>query len=89
MLVGPSTSEGEESFDICVCSPEWLQQEHQPIIGRHLLIVNHFDWPSIEAFLELKVAECSGTSWDEVAEKVGRLGHWEFEDYRPARGELQ
>jgi hypothetical protein len=24
-----------------------------------------------------------GNSWREVAEKVGRLGYWEFEDYKP------
>jgi len=25
---------------------------------------------------------CEGSTWTEVAEKLGRLGYWEFEDYQ-------
>lgn len=63
MLVGPSDSLGEESFDVLVCSPDWLRQQPDPVIGRHLLIVNVFHWEKIRSFLERKVSECQGTDW--------------------------
>jgi hypothetical protein len=34
---------------------------------------------------ERRVANCEGDTWQQVALKVGRLGHWEFEDYREAK----
>jgi Immunity protein 8 len=83
MLVGPSEGQGEESFDVLVCSPDWLREQPNPVVGRHLLIVNGFKWDRIRSFLEQQVAACEGANWSEVANKVGRIGRWEFEDYRP------
>jgi len=90
MMVGPPGDlGGEESFDVVVCSPDWLrEQAADPVIGRHLLIVNTFEWDRISAFLASQVAACEGGDWSEVAEKVGRIGHWEFEDYEPDAAEL-
>jgi len=83
MIVGPAGSVGEESFDVVVCSPAWLSEKPGPVIGRHLLVVNSFQWKKIRTFLELQVGACEGEDWSEVAKLVGRIGHWEFEDYRP------
>jgi Immunity protein 8 len=83
MLVGPSDGDGEESFDVLVCSPDWLRHQADPVIGRHLLIVSGFKWGRIRSFLDEQVAACEGADWLEVVNKVGRIGRWEFEDYRP------
>src|SRR5260221_408716 len=84
-LVGPKNGEGEESFDIQVCSPKKLQeicQEQGFLVGRHHLIVCRYDAPTIKRLITELIERCEGDSWREVAEKVGRIGHWEFEDYK-------
>jgi len=85
-MFGPEGSEGEESFDILVCTPTWLSAEVEregPIIGRHYLIVGTFDLRQIRSVLERFAGRCVSQTWDEAAVKLSRLGHWEFEDYQP------
>lgn len=83
-MVGPEGKEGEESFDIDVCTPKWLEETYKfedVVVGRHHFIVREYNYErivnAIRDFLQL----CSGEDWNEVAEKVARLGKWEFEDY--------
>lgn len=86
-MVGPKHGEGEESFDINVCTPKWLAEACQRegfVIGRHYLIVARYDVPQIKKLVVELIERCDGNSWQEVAEKVGRIGFWEFEDYKPA-----
>ncbi|HTL41434.1 MAG TPA: Imm8 family immunity protein, partial [Pseudolysinimonas sp.] len=45
ILAGPADGPGEESFDVNVCTPEWLRREVEqtgPMVGRHLLIVSRW-----------------------------------------------
>ena len=84
VMVGPKGAEGEESFDIHVCTPKWLVQNHKPhdiIVGRHYLILFEYDYARLKKFLEKLVSACVGENWQEIAEQVGRIGAWEFEDY--------
>jgi len=81
LLVGPSEAPGEESFDLVVCSPEWLRAQGRPIIGRHHLIVPNFNYDDLLSLVENYLERSTGSDWKEVACKVGRLGRWEFEDY--------
>ena len=86
VMAGPKGAAGEESFDLEVCTPEWLGERLRTdsvVMGRHHLIVADYDWNRISAFITKWVGKCEGDTWQEVALKVGRLGHWEFEDYRP------
>ncbi|MCP5021562.1 MAG: hypothetical protein GY930_07270 [bacterium] len=85
IIAGPEGADGEESFDLEVITPRELARRVEgsgPMSGRHLLIVNRFDADHIAAWIDKSVAACSGGSWVEVAEQLGRIGHWEFEDYR-------
>lgn len=83
---GPSDGPGEDSFDILVCTPKWLDREmgvDDIISGRHRLIVKRYDIEAIRRFILKYTQHCTGATWHEAAEKLGRLGLWEFEDYRP------
>jgi hypothetical protein len=88
VIVGPNGAAGEESFDVEVCTPKWLSErlrKEAVVMGRHHLIVANYDWTRISAFIRKWVASCEGGTWEQVALQVGRLGHWEFEDYREAK----
>lgn len=86
VIAGPAGQDGEESFDLTVCTPGWLSDKIRPsgmLVGRHLLIVCRYDYLALRHFLVDYCQHCRGDSWGEVAEQLGRLGKWEFEDYRP------
>lgn len=82
LIVGPSDGPGEESFDVLLCSPQWLAEREKPTVGCHHLIVPKYDYDVLLAFLDEYLEGCEGRNWDEVAAKVGRLGKWEFEGYQ-------
>lgn len=85
-MFGPEGSEGEESFDILVCTPGWLASEVARkglVDGRHHLVVDNFDLAQIRSFLVVYARNCASKTWPEAATKLSRLGKWEFEDYRP------
>ena len=54
---------------------------NEVVIGRHHLIVREYNYQKIADSIQDFLRECTGESWIEVAEKVSRLGKWEFEDY--------
>lgn len=83
-MVGPKGGEGEESFNIEVCTPRWLEETYgrdEVIIGRHHLIVREFNYKKVAATIKQFLQHCSGKDWNDVATRVSRLGLWEFEDY--------
>jgi hypothetical protein len=84
-MVGPAGSVGEESFGITVCTPEWFEQNMKGSVvsGRHHLFVKEYDYEELKSFFVKYCSTCTGNSWAEAAEKVARIGYWEFEDYRP------
>ena len=87
MIVGPADDPGEESFDITVCTPQWLAEQCRAQGGfydpRHHLVVTleTFDQRALRAWLEARVRAVDAPTWHEVGERLGRLGYWEFEDY--------
>lgn len=82
-MFGPEGSDGEESFDLLVCNALWVAEESKQRVlsGRHHLIVSRFDIDEIRLFLEEIGKASAGRTWQDVAEKLGRYGKWEFEDY--------
>jgi hypothetical protein len=86
-IVGPKGRSGEESFDIKVCTPGWLANmcaTEYFVVGRHYLIIAKYDWMALKSVVTKFIERCSGSSWQEVAQKVARIGYWEFEDYQPS-----
>ncbi|MDM8178144.1 immunity 8 family protein [Olivibacter sp. 47] len=85
LIVAPLNGEGEESFDIVLCTPQWLIENHQIsdiIIGRHYLIVFEYNYSRIYNKLKELIENIDGENWDDIGMKVGRIGKWEFEDYQ-------
>lgn len=84
LIAGPVGGPGEESFQFLVCTPAQLAERVRrdgPLNGHHLVIVEDFHWPTIRRYFERLVARVSGRDWREVADKLGRYGLYEFEDY--------
>lgn len=86
VIVGPAGLEGEESFDIEVCTPKWLLQNYGQddiVFGRHHIVVFEYQYDRFVDAITSYVETCEGASWDEVAQKLSEIGRWEFEDYSP------
>ncbi len=86
-MIGPAGSPGEESFGFTLCTPTWFAQNRRGefALGRHYLFVSGYDYTALEKFVRGYCQRCMGNSWTEVAQKVARLGYWEFEDYAPSK----
>lgn len=86
MIVGPDDGPGEESFDITVCTPEWLSRAADSGFydARHHVVVNldAFDSAALRRWLAKRVESVQADTWSEIADRISRLGYWEFEDYR-------
>ena len=84
LMIGPENEEGEESFDIVVCSTRWLGErasESDVVDLRHHLLVAKYNWTTLVDYIERFLADIDEESWQAVALRVGRLGRWEYEDY--------
>lgn len=84
-MIGLMNEEGEESFDIVVCTPKWLMGRYGPsdvLLGLHKLIVFKYDYLRLRQFIDKYLMRCSGNTWKEVADKVSLLGQWEFEGFQ-------
>jgi hypothetical protein len=82
---GPKGEPAEDVFYFLVCSPKWLVHslsEKPFVFGRHYLILNHYNYDKIWTIISSFCKQISGSTWTEVATKLARYGHWEFEDYR-------
>lgn len=89
VMAGPAGEAGEESFDLLVCTPAWLAREvakNGPQVGRHYLIVESWDAARVRSIVTHLFERETAENWPRLGEKLARLGHWEFEDYRPYEG---
>lgn len=83
-MIGPLGGAGEESFDIEVCTPKWIESHHgvgEVVIGQYYMFVREYNYQNIVSAIERFLKGCSGKDWREVSNKVSRLGRWEFDGY--------
>ncbi|OZB81673.1 MAG: hypothetical protein B7X32_16115 [Microbacterium sp. 13-71-7] len=89
LTLGPTDGPGDETFDVTVCTPEWLAQACRKTGGiydaRHHVIVTmeQFHERVLHDWFEARVRAVEGDDWSEIGNRLGRLGFWEFEDYTP------
>jgi hypothetical protein len=84
LMVGVENAIGAESFDIFVCTPDWLKdhcRDDEAMSGRHMLIVCEYDFNLIKIQINRWLNSCTGNNWRTVAYKFSRFAAWEFEDY--------
>ena len=85
LSIGPEEESGADSFDLLVCTPDWLKNDPRKFVwGRHMLIVFEYDLNFIRVGINQHIETCFGNDWNEVAQKLSRIYAWEFEDYRPS-----
>jgi len=69
-------------------APEWLAKACTQVGGiynaRHHIVVNieEFEQLALRAWLSAGVQEVEPDTWAEIGQRLGRLGYWEFGDYR-------
>jgi hypothetical protein len=81
---GPLGSEGAETFQATVCTPGALAdlvERDGVLAGRHFNFVESLNTDRVEDFIRDRLRRLDGDTWQHLAEKIGRLGFWEFEDY--------
>lgn len=86
VMAGPSDGPGAESFDVLICTPGRITEmarANGPLLGRHMVLVDRFDAVQIRRFLVGVFEAEEAATWPELGERLGRIGKWEFEDYRP------
>ena len=86
LTIGIKGQRGADNFQLMVATPKYIQKMHpnQPaILLRHYLIVFRYDFNEILDVINNYVHSIEEDSWDKVAEKIGRIARWEFEDYKP------
>jgi Immunity protein 8 len=85
LIVGEEKMGGEESFDVMLCTPQWLISNCEAadiIIGRHYLIVFEYNYQRIYTKLKSLIEDIEANSWEDIGSIIGRVGKWEFEDYK-------
>ena len=81
---GPQGERGEDIFQVMVCTGAWLQgqAEQDGIMSlRHYILVPRYDYAAVLRFLESALSSIEAESWEDIASRISRLAHWEFEDY--------
>jgi hypothetical protein len=83
--IGPVDGEGEEVFDLMVCSPVWLAA--QPFEkgyrwGRGKLLTLRWDPQIVERAVRDICLRSEGEDWAAIARRLAQVMDWEFSGYR-------
>ncbi len=84
ILVTQTDAHGEESFDVTVCTPKWLQEHCQKddvLFMRHHVVVLEYDRDTLTKAIISKVEEIEADNWQKLGNRLARYAFWEFEDY--------
>ena len=85
LAIGPVDQPGADNFEIMVVTSEFLRTQYpgdKCYLLRHYLLVKEYDFASILALLTKYVNSLEAQTWDQLAQKIGQVARWEFEDYR-------
>ena len=85
VMIGTRGEEGEESFDVEVCSPAWLEKnlvDAEVVVARPYILMRSYSYRSLHAALDKYISGCSGPDWDSIALQLQKLGRWEFDNYQ-------
>jgi len=81
--IGVAGQEGADNFDFVVVGPDWFGN-NPPGNGfrwaRHFIVLHAWDPKVVRRAIEDLCHRATGATWEEVASKLSRFGHWEFED---------
>lgn len=83
-MIGPDPGKGEESFDFCVCSQEWINDEIQQrryVVAHRLMVISHWNVELVKRGINETISSLVADSWKELAKKLSVFASWEFEDY--------
>ena len=86
ITVGIEGQKGADNFQLMVATPKYIQKAHpnqSAILLRHYLFVFRYDFNWILEVINRYIRSIEEDSWEKVAEKIGRIAWWEFEDYKP------
>lgn len=84
-FIGPADEDSADAFNIIVCTPIWFAENYitDPVVfGRGYIFVFEYNLEIIEKVIDEFCEKCIGENWMDVAQKVSRIGIWEFEDYK-------
>ena len=76
----------ENSFQLTICTPQWLIENYAAddiVVGKDLLIVFDYNYPRIVQWLNRNIERCTGETWEEIAQKIKYIASWEFDAYQP------
>lgn len=81
--MGPHNELQDEgkSFQLTLCTPQWLSDNHADDIvvsGKGLFIVFDYNYPQILKWLTTYIEHFTGTTWQDVARRLGYVTHYEF-----------
>jgi len=82
--IGHEGGEGADIFTFYVCTISALEDQLKVKgceLGRHLIILERFDWELVEKAICDICANASGETWEDIAHFIARYGSWEYEDY--------
>ncbi len=85
LFIGLEGESGSDTFDSYLCSPSGLVEllkDQDILIGRTLIIAREYDYEAVRSRIAKYCSRTLSDTWTEIAQKLLRLGHWEFENYK-------
>ncbi|MFD2784145.1 immunity 8 family protein [Hymenobacter rubripertinctus] len=83
--IGPIGEKGADYFDVFVASAGYLQilfPDEAASFLRHTILARDYNVKQVVALMEKYVNSLEEDTWEMLADKLSRVAHWEFEDYR-------
>ncbi len=82
--VGVEGEEGEEVFQIFICSQKWLEKkikEYTFFVGLHAIIMDEYNYDNLCRILNSLFC-IEGSNYEEISNKLGQIALSEHQQYR-------